>query len=463
MAFSTVEKDSFGRAVSLYEDIALVGAPNHDGGRGFGAAYIFEKSGSTWTEVQKLTPSDLERYDGFGFAVAIYGDFALISSLGDDDNGSNSGSAYVFQKIDGIWTETQKLTASDGVAEDDFGRRVTLYADVAVIAATGQNDNAGAAYIFRNNGGVWTEEQKLTASDASPSNHFGFSISVYDEIALIGAFGNDDFSGSAYLYKRVDGVWSEVQKLKASDASGSDNFGYSVAVSDDVALIGARRTGGDTGSAYIFQRSNSEWTQVQKLVASDGAAGDAFGISVAVYENTAIMGAEFDEDNGTWSGSAYIFRSSDGIWTEDQKLLASDGSPGDRFGSAVSLWGSNALIGAYQKDEKGGDSGAAFVIDIATVTSIESIEIHAGIVLGQAYPNPFHAETIIPFDLPRSSHVSLAVYDMLGREVVKLVDGVRTQGRHSVAFDARGLPSGMYIFRLESSSGVASKTFHLVN
>jgi len=194
----------------------------------------------------KLLASDGYTSDGFGSSVALAGGVVLAGAPGSDDNGGSSGSAYA-SRFDGTsWVEEQKLIASDGEAFDQFGWSVALAGDVAVAGAPFSDDDgsgSGSAYVYRFDGASWVEEQKLIASDAAAGDFFGFSVSLAEDVALVGAQrndGNDSNSGSAYLY-RFDGTgWVEEQKLIASDGAPYDGFGRSVALAGDIALVGAR-------------------------------------------------------------------------------------------------------------------------------------------------------------------------------------------------------------------------------
>ena len=285
--------------------------------------FTLVKSAFKGLEQAKLTASDGESNDQFGYSVAVSGDgnTAVIGAYGDDDGGTNAGSAYVFVRSGSSWTQQAKLTASDGAASDFFGRSVVISGDgnTAVIGADGDDDggiDSGSAYVFTRSGSSWTQQAKLTASDGASSYHFGRSVAVSGDgnTAVIGAIGVDEGRGSAYVFVRSGSSWTQQAKLTASDGASEDQFGWSVAVSGDgnTAVIGsyADDDGGDrSGSAYVFSRSGSSWTQQAKLTASDRAANDYFGWSVAVSGdgNTAVIGSYADDDRGGGSGSAYIF------------------------------------------------------------------------------------------------------------------------------------------------------------
>jgi N-acetylglucosamine kinase-like BadF-type ATPase len=328
-------------------------------------------------EDSKLLASDGSSNDRFGDSVSISSDglTAIVGALWDNDNGSFSGSAYIYSLVGGVWEET-KLLASDGASDDDFGKSVSISSDgtTAIVGAYHDDDNgtsSGSAYIYRLVKGVW-QETKLHASDGANGDRFGYSVSISGDgtTALVGAYGDADNgynSGSAYVYRLAKGVWEET-KLLASDGARDDDFGKSVSISGDgtTALVGAafdEDNGASSGSMYIYSLVGSAWEET-KLIASDGASGDHFGDSVSISGDgtTALVGAWGDNDNGSFSGSAYIYELVDGVW-EETKLLANDGTSDDKFGIYVSISsdGSTALVGVNGDDDNGPFSGSAYI------------------------------------------------------------------------------------------------------
>jgi hypothetical protein len=360
--------DSFGWSASISDDglTAIVGAYTNDNN---GSAYIYKYINSAWNET-KLTASDGAAGDSFGWPVSISGDglTAIVGAHRDDDNGTDSGSAYIYKYINGAWNET-KLTASDGAASDFFGRSASISDDglTVIIGALGDDDDgssSGSAYIYKYINGAWNET-KLTASDGAAGDSFGLSVSISDDglTAIVGANGDDD-DGSAYIYKYINSAWNET-KLTASDGAASDSFGYSVSISDDglTAIVGANGDDSSRGSAYIYNYNSGVWNET-KLTASDGAAYDYFGYSVSISGDglTAIVGANGDDSS---RGSAYIYNYNSGVWNET-KLTASDGAAYDYFGYSVSISGDGltAIVGAYRDDDNGTDSGSAYIFPL---------------------------------------------------------------------------------------------------
>ena len=365
--------DEFGTSVSVSGSTAVVGAPGDTtpSGPGAGSAYVFVRSGATWTEQQKLVASDGHTGDQFGCSVAISGDIVVIGACDTDVGGNNAGSAYVFTRTGTVWTQQQKVVASDPEDAAQFGNAVALSVagDTLAVASAFKDEFpatfVGAVYVFTRSGPTWTQQQKLLASDGGTTDFFGKSVSLSGETLLVGAYGAG-VGGAAYVFVRSGTVWTEQQKLVASDAAPGDGFGFSVSVSGDTALVGAifddTAAGADAGSAYVFVRSGVTWTEQQKLLPSDGAANDHFGNSIAAQGDTAIVAAVGDDSPGFgFLGSAYVFVRSGVAWTEQQKLLPPVPQPGASFGSALSFSLGTLVVGASLANTIGSDSGAAEV------------------------------------------------------------------------------------------------------
>jgi len=366
-------RKEFGCSVSISGDYVIVGARcNNDNGDDSGSAHIFKRDDATrWTPQAKLLPSDGEAGDLFGCSVSISGDYAIIGAYCDDDNGVNSGSAYVFKRDGTVWAQQAKLLASCKGGYEFFGFSVSISGDNAIIGAWGNCDNgvaAGSAYVFKRNGTTWTQQAKLLASDGAANDYFGWSVSISGDSAIIGARGDDDNggdSGSAYIFKRDGTAWTEQDKLLASDGAEDDHFGGSVSIDDNYAIIGAHLdddNGDDSGSAYVFKCDGATWTQQAKLLASDGKTGDLFGYSVSISGGYAIVGAYCDNYFGFNSGSAYIFKRDDVVWTQEDQLAGPYGSWwGDWLGYSVSIDGNRVIIGAPNDEVFGDYPGSAYV------------------------------------------------------------------------------------------------------
>ncbi len=362
--------DYFGYSVAISGDTAIVGSYyDDDKGLDSGSAYVFTLVDGAWTQQAKLVASDGQAGDFFGYRVALSGDTALISAYGDDDGGMLAGAAYVFTRSGSIWTQQAKIRPSGGAEYDYFGFSVAVSGDTALVGATGDDDDgsmSGSAFVFTRSGSIWTQQAKIKAADAAEGDQFSNSVALAGDTALIGAYADDDAgtsSGAAYVFVGSGSTWSQQAKLTAADGAEYDYFGYSLAVSGDTVLVGAYGDDdGDTstGSAYVFARTDTTWAPEDKLTAGDAAAGDAFGRAVALSGDTALIGAAWDDDKGLDSGSAYVFTRLVTTWTEQNKLTDDDGAAGDSFGCAASLSGDMAVVGAFTDDDMGGESGSAY-------------------------------------------------------------------------------------------------------
>ena len=264
-------------------------------------------------------------------------------------------------------TGSLKLTAGDAAAGDQFGQPVSVDGRRAIVGAA-LDGFAGSAYVFQRTGKSWSQEAKLTASDAATFDFFGFSASISRDVAIVGAIGDDGFTGSAYAFRWDGTKWIEEQKLAASDGGFQQRFGASVYLDGKRAIVGAIFGTGainSSGSAYVFLRTGTIWNEEAKLSASDGAGHDLFGFSASISGNLAVVGAHGDDDAGTDSGSTYVFRRNGASWSEEAKLTATDGAAGDQFGQSVSVDGQQAIVGAAFDDDAGTDSGSAYVYDLA--------------------------------------------------------------------------------------------------
>ncbi|KYK29042.1 hypothetical protein AYK20_06220 [Thermoplasmatales archaeon SG8-52-1] len=312
--------DSFGLSVSIDGDYAIVGAPEKNNGTG--AAYIFKRDGLSWIKTAQLLASDGKPGYIFGFwSVSICDDYAIVGAPGGiDDNGNSTGSAYIFKRSDTTWTEEQKLTYPDGEHRGEFGITVDIQEDYAIVGNPDTLNFTGSAYIYKRYGSTWIMEQKLTASDAEQRNDFGLCVSLDGDYAIVGAPTKNNGTGCAYVFKRSGDIWNEEDKLIASDGMVKDNFGWSVSIDGNNAIIGAWGDDNYKGSAYIFKLDGLTWSEGKKLTASDGKAHDEFGWSVSIDGDYAIIGAFFD-NNG--AGSAYIFKRFDIGWYQVQRIFSS--------------------------------------------------------------------------------------------------------------------------------------------
>ena len=360
-------------SVAISGNTIVVGAVCHPGtsidcvagySGGPGAAYVFAESGGMWSQQQKLTASDGAPGDLFGESIAVDGSTVVVGAP-HHEVGPNArkGAAYVFVERGGMWGQQAELTASDGAGNDKFGWSVAVSGSTVVVGAphheVGPNASEGAAYVFVESGGIWSQQAELTASDGAADDKFGWSVAVSGSAAVVGAYlktvGSNTQQGAAYVFVESGEMWSQQAELTASDGAAGDWFGYSVAVSGGTAVVGSPgrvsfvRFSKYAGAAYVFVQSGTTWSQQAKLIASDGAGTDNFGNSVAVDENTstAVVGAlNHKVGHAADGGAAYMFVQSGATWSQQAELTASDCSGDDNLGQSVALSGSTAVAGA---------------------------------------------------------------------------------------------------------------------
>ncbi|WP_235194843.1 FG-GAP repeat protein, partial [Microcystis aeruginosa] len=367
--------DSFGQNVSLYGNTLLVGAArDDDNGLDSGSAYIFNNINGVWTERAKLKPKDGRAGDLFGDTIRLNGSRAFVGSWK-----RGSGAVYIFRESGGLWTQTVKLRPSDGKQGDRFGSSFDSTDSGTILIGASSSDqkglDSGCVYVYNVVNGIWTETGKIYASDPSPGALFGRYIDIDGNQAVIGAVksnASQPNSGSVYIYENLNGIWTETAKLSASDGKNGDEFGTPAAIEGNTIVVGASESGGTKGAAYVFEKVNGKWQETAKLTANDGQVGEEFGTSVTISNNTIAVSPRHDDDRGVDSGSVYIFRKINGVWTQVYKLTAIDGKAGDVFGKRVVIDGDTLAVSAFQDDNEVPpvpDSGSVYLYSISSLLS----------------------------------------------------------------------------------------------
>ena len=431
-ASNTNAYDEFGYSVAVSNDTVVVGAwkessaatgvngdQNSNSAPWSGAAYVFVRDGATWAQQAYLKASNTDAYDRFGTSVAVSNDTIVVGAYdedsaatgvnGDQNNNSApwSGAAYVFVRSGTTWTQQAYLKASNTGANDFFGNSVAVSNDTIVVgayfensAATGvdgnQNDESkrysGAAYVFVRSGTFWAQQAYLKASNTDAGDYFGYSVAVSNDTIVVGAYDESSAatgvngdqnnngasgSGAAYVFVRSGTAWSQQAYLKASNTDEGDQFGRSVAVSNDTIVVGANgedsaatgvdgdqndNSGSDTGAAYVFVRDGTTWTQQAYLKASNTDAYDYFGTSVAISNDTLVVGADYEDSAATgidgdqndnsaaYAGAAYVFVRDGTNWTQQAYLKASNTNAYDDFGVSVAVSNDTLVVGAPYED-----------------------------------------------------------------------------------------------------------------
>ena len=377
-----------------------------------------------WIQQAELTASDAAADDWFGYSVSVSGSTMVVGAP-RHTLGSNQyqGAAYVFVESGGKWVQQAELTASNGNAQDFFGCSVAVNGSTVVVGATGHYISAintqGAAYVFVESGGKWSQQAELEPSNGNGVGAFGYSVAVSGGTAVVGfvnqIVGSERFAGAAYVFAQSGETWSQQAELTASDGMNGDNFGASVAVDGSTVVVGASyhplNPGAGPGAAYVFVQNGETWSQQAELTASDGAAGENFGGSVAVNGGTVVVGGNYQLNPAVGPGAAYLFAQKDGTWSQQAELMASDGVAGDFFGSSVAVSGGTAVVGSsHHTIGANFAQGAAYVFADSGGTWSQqaeltvpdglwedfmgnSVAVDGGKVVSAAYTHPYSTST----------------------------------------------------------------------
>jgi hypothetical protein len=330
---------------------------------------IVERAGA---QAAYLKASNAEAQDMFGFSLAMSGDTLVVAAAFEDsgasavdgDQASNSlsssGAAYVFVQRGGTWEQQAYLKANDAAAGDYFGTTVAIDEDTIVVGAIRDNilgltlspDRAGAAYVFTRSAGRWTQATKLAPSTAVPGDLLGYSVAVEGDTIAVGA-PHDGQAGATYVFTRVGGPWKEQQKLRPSGGSAGATFGSAVALSQETLVVGATDDSTEVdraGSAYIFVRSGTTWSQQQRLVPSPASSGASVGFAVALQGDEVLLGAprvaSIVSFAQTDPGEVFAFRRTGQSWKQTARLRAMLPRTSDSFGSSLAVSDRALLIGA---------------------------------------------------------------------------------------------------------------------
>lgn len=416
--------DQFGFALAMDGDTAVVGVPLYDAHGGstlsVGTAYVFSRDpgdADNWGLVKKLVASDGEKSDNFGWAVAIDGDIIAVGAPFEDEFWDAAGAVYVYERNEGEndnWGEVDKLSPSDASESENFGWSVAVSGDRIVSTSPdgdGANPGAGSAYIFMRDSGPpasWTEEKKIFVEGGTVGDWSNAVVSIDDAVVVVGS-PVDSLAGSgngtAVVFERDEGGagnWGQKVILAASDAAAQPaeadlSFGFAVAVDGDTIVVGAD-VNNENGSAYVFDRNTGTgaWEEKSILRPLDGFGPDSLGIGVDIDGDRVIAGALGVDDFGNNAGSAYVFDRDEGgsdAWGQVAKLIASDAAAADEFGVTVAVSGSTILVGAQRDDDNGGDSGSAYVFEVAGTTGSEGNRAGVSALLEDADDEVFNLGT----------------------------------------------------------------------
>jgi len=455
--------DQFGNSVAIDQGIVAIGAIGNDElFVGAGSAFLFDAS--TGGQIAQFFPNPSVGNIKFGYCIAIEDSIVAVGAPFDDINGSSSGSVYLFNANTGA--QIAIVTPNDGQYNDHFGGAIALDNGILAVGSSSDDDNGsntGSVYTF--NASTGTQIAKFLPNDGQDNANFGHAVDIANDILAVGAYRDDDngsLSGSAYSFDVLTGV--QLNKLLPNDGEAYDLFGDNVSIYDGIVAIGAKsdgQQGGSSGSVYIFNAITGN--QIIKLLTNDGTSADNFGFCVTLENGIVAAGAYGDGDNGTDSGSAYLFDALEGL--QIAKLLPSDGEAFASFGASIAMDNGLLVVGASLDDT----IGAVYVFDVAAYMNVTFVPVTgAGLKLWPNHPNPFNPQTTIAFDMPSEEGVSLRVYDVSGRLVDVLLDGnIVAQGRNEVVWRGRDMAgrvvsAGVYFYRLETGNYSETKRMMLL-
>jgi RNA polymerase sigma factor (sigma-70 family) len=480
--------DWFGTSVSIHGDYAIVGAPNKDEGKG--AAYIFKRDGDSWKEQQMLFAQDGRKDDWFGWSVAISDESVFVGVPGDDDIGDGTGSVCIFHRRGELWTQQSKLNPhGEAILWCGFGWSVASSGGYLVVGSFHEWWMAGAIYIFKRDGAAWNEQAKLVSSNRAQGDRFGEAVSISGDYVIASATGHDNYTGSAYIFKREGDKWEEQAILTADDGKPDDWFGGSASISGDYAMVGTCEK--PLGAVYVFARDGNQWKKHAKLMPGDHPAKDGcFGIGSYISGNHAMASST----SAGGKEAIYGFIRDGDSWKQVSKQAASDGGDGDRFGIAVAFSGNYAIIGADRADVNGEDSGAAYIYRCADFFPVEPSGYSATTFGGekdkpaltdtllpppdkqsipknshllQNFPNPFNPETWLPYELSSDADVVIQIHNSRGELVRKLSPGRQEAGFYTTRdraayWDGRDeagehVASDVYFYTIQAGEFAATK------
>jgi len=339
---------------ATWENLVIPPPENNSGNVGYDVWGDCATNGNI-SEYQPVADTMPSAGDLFGGSVSMSGDYAIAGAYSNDETNANQGSASIFQsKVNG-WELIQKIVDPDGAADDQFGRSVSISGNYALVGSNGDDDsfqNQGSACIYQFNGSNWEFMQKLIDLDGGENDNFGFSVSLSGNFAIIGSFQDDEIfenQGSASIYEFNGNSWEFIQKITDPEGANGDYFGLTVSLSDSVAIIGSQYDNQSKGSACIFRNDGSTWQWTQKITDLNGAAGDYFGKAVSVSGNYAIV-SSYADDIGSQQdqGSASLFYYDGNSWIWLEKKSNPNGAAYDYFGHSVSISGNYVIVGTYQ-------------------------------------------------------------------------------------------------------------------
>lgn len=350
----TTAFDSFGRPVAISSDTVVVGAPSKTNGgfSGAGAAYVFVRIGTSWVEQAKLLPSDPEQNASFGVAVAIHGDTIVVgANLKDEASNANAGAAYVFSRSGASWTQQAKLVAGDPAAQAGFGQSLSLMGSTIAVGAAGAPSpfGIGAVYVYESSSGVWTQQAKLV----SGAPRLGESVALFGGRIVAGAPTDSSLvfgAGSVRVFVRNGLSWTQEARIRAPDPGFNAFFGFFVAMWDDQLAVSAPNASTGvpwkSGAVYMYKRTGTMWSFVQKLLTPDAGNPATITGPLSLRPDRLAVGASSNQVGSLGSaGKVYLFENDPAGWRHTTTLIAAAPRDTEQFGAGVAQDGDTLVVG----------------------------------------------------------------------------------------------------------------------
>jgi hypothetical protein len=430
--------DQFGGGIAMYGNHAFITAI---GDRTKGSAYVFKFENGSWSQSQKFKPDSTDDGSGFGNAVAMTNGYAIVGFSYDEESAIGSGSAMIYKLDNGQWTFDQKVLPTQGSYNDRFGNAVDIHGDYAIVGAMYEsgNGNYGAAYIFHRTSQGWQLEQRIIANTSSYGDNFANSVAITDNYAFVGADRVDipgSNAGVVYVFEKNGNTWSQVDMLSPSDASGGFYFGSAIDADTNRLAVSALDAGPSSsdeyGQVYIFEFNGTDWTETQKILAPDPEDGHDFGKSVSISGNKLAVGAIYDEDGGTNNGAVYFYTNNGNGYSFSDKSIGSAG--GGLLGMATAIYGNQIIAGAPHHGGNGANSGLVYVYQDTATVSIAELYVDVRINL---FPNP--VRSVLYIESTANEPIACNIYDLQGRIIKQ-----RVLLNQRCQIDCSDLPAGMY-------------------
>lgn len=473
---------------------AIVSSPQKDVNdkKSLGGVTFYQLTEGQWKIAQQVLPSSISELGSFGSSLAIQGSTAVISATGDHQGGLFSGAVYVYSYdyLQSSWVQVAKLKASDTSIGKRFGHSVALKDDVIVVGAynaDGNETKSGAAYVFQKIEGAWVESQKIYATSGKSNDYFGHQVHILNEgniaIGAYNADGAEERSGAVYVFKNSGSDWIQRAKLFDVEGSSSDLFGFSLTSGPRLNIdestdtytgtlfIGAPGTNNNnkqTGSVYFYTENSAGWNQSLELIETTSEHNDHFGVSISCNSNgNLFVGANrVNTDSNLNSGTVYLYETFLGQGSsvsQTSELTLSLINAYDQYGSNISTDEENIIIGSPYADVNGMNNSGT--VSFFRMTSIVDSTLNSSDVytLEQNVPNPSNGLTVIRYGLKKAGDVKISIYNIMGQLVEVLVNEYQDFGVYNIPFEKGSHGTGVYIYKIEVNDFTASKKMILGN